>query len=247
MNKRILHLKPVAYKDLNDEILDYVNIYKDDNTEIVIRNVARGPKHLEYLYYQSLAGTEILKEIRTAEDDRFDAAVIACFDDPMLRTSREICKEMIITAPCESSIYLAATLGDRFSIIVGRDKWIPQMRDNVYRYGLGSKLASFRSVGLGVLEFHQDGKYTSDRMREEISRAIIDDKAEVIILGCTMQYGFFLELQEEFQVPVIDSMIAAHKYAEYLVEVKNKTGWCTSRRGMYECPQKQEMLDWGLE
>ncbi len=247
MKKKIMHLKPVAYADLNQEILAYLNTYKDDNTEIEIRNLAQGPLHLEYLYYQSLAEAEIIKEIIKAENDGFAAAVIACFDDPALYTAREISKDIIVTGPAEASVHLAATLGDRFSVIVGRDKWIPQMRNNIIKYGLGSKLASFRSLGLGVLDFHKDQKYTARKMKEEIKKAVEKDKAEVIILGCTMQYGFFHELQAEFNVPVIDSMVAALKYAEYLVEIKNKTGWCVSRRGMYERPAQAEMDSWGLK
>jgi len=99
---------------------------------------------------------------------------------------------------------LAATLGGSFSIIVGRDKWIPQMHENVRKYGFTDKLASFRSLGLGVLEFHAEPDLTAKRMREEIQKAVKEDKAEVIVLGCTMEFGFFEELQSEFDVPVID-------------------------------------------
>ena len=246
MKNRILHLKPVAYSDLNDEILAYLNKYKSDNTEIEIRNLSRGPSHLEYLYYQAVAETEILREIRQAERDGFDAAMISCFDDPGLFTAREISQNLLVTAAAESSVYLAATLGDRFSVIVGRDKWIPQMRDLIARYGLRDKLASFRSISLGVLELHRDKRETASRIRHAIENALIRDKAEVIILGCTMQYGFFEILQEEYKVPIIDSMLANLKYTEYLLEVKQKTGWTFSRRGMYERPPDKEMADWGL-
>ncbi|HHV42507.1 MAG TPA: hydantoin racemase, partial [Clostridiaceae bacterium] len=155
-------------------------------------------------------------------------------------------KDIIITAPAEASVHLGATLGDKFSIIVGRDKWIPQMRELVNRYGLLSKLASFRSIGLGVLDFHKNEEKTKNKIRAEIAKAIERDRAEVIILGCTMQFGFFQDLQNEFGVPVIDSMLAAMKYAEYLLEVKQKTGWHISRRAKYERPPTQEMISWGL-
>ena len=43
--------------------------------------------------------------------------------------------------------------------IVGRRKWVQQMMENVVRYGMKDRLASFKSVDLGVLEFHlQDGR-----------------------------------------------------------------------------------------
>lgn len=247
MEKRILFLKSVGYSDLNETIRTYLDQYKEEGTRLDVRNLSQGPKHLEYLYYQAAVEPEILRELRRAEQDGYDAAIISCFDDPCLYTAREISRDMVITAPAESSVHLAATLGDRFSIIVGRDKWIPEMRELVGKYGLSDKLASFRSLGLGVLEFHEDEERTAARMRGEIRRAVEEDRAEVIILGCTMQFGFFRELQAEFSVPVIDSMIAALKYAEYLLEVKEKTGWTISRRGLYERPSEKEMEEWGME
>lgn len=154
---------------------------------------------------------------------------------------------MVITAPGESGMSLASLLGDRFSVIVGRDKWIPQMRENACKYRFEKKLASFRSLGMGVLDFHKDERCTIKRLKEEIGQAIEKDGAEAIVLGCSMQFGFYKELQEEFEVPVIDSMVAGLKHAEYLLELKEKTGWTFSRRGLYETPERGEMRRWNLE
>ena len=221
--------------------------YKDETTELEVRNIQIGPKHLEYQYYQALAGAQILKEVLRAEKEGFDAACISCFDDPFLYPAREISKNMVVTAPGEASMHLASVLGNSFSIIVGRDKWIPQMRENVCKYGLERKLASFRSLGMGVLDFHKDERATMEKFRQEIRLAIEKDRAEVIILGCSMQFGFYKELQQEFGVPVIDCMIASLKQAEYLLELREKAGWHFSRRGLYERPDPEEMRDWQLD
>ncbi|MFR9272944.1 hydantoin racemase [Clostridium sp. AF15-17LB] len=244
--RRILFLKAVAYNDLNPRIQSYLDRYRDENTELEVRSLKTGPKHLEYQYYQAIAGRGILEEVQRAEKDGFDAVIISCFDDPFLYPSREISQKIVVTAPGEASMHLAAMLGNQFSVIVGRDKWIPQMKENVHRYGLESKLASFRSLGMGVLEFHQDEEETVRRMKREIRSAIETDRAEVIILGCSMQFGFYAELQEEFQVPVIDSMVASLKHTEYLLEVQEQAGWSFSRRGLYERPPEEEMKEWGL-
>lgn len=244
--RRILFLKAVAYSDLNPMIQSYLDRYRYENTELVVRSLKTGPKHLEYQYYQAIAGRGILEEVQRAEKDGFDAVIISCFDDPFLYPSREISQKIIVTAPGEASMHLAAMLGNQFSVIVGRDKWIPQMKENVHRYGLESKLASFRSLGMGALEFHQDEEETVRRMKREIRSAIETDRAEVIILGCSMQFGFYEKLQKEFRVPVIDSMVASLKHTEYLLEVQEKAGWRFSRRGLYERPPEEEMKEWGL-
>ena len=48
--KKILFLKAVAYGDLNEEIKTYLDQYKDETTELEVRNIQIGPKHLEYQY-----------------------------------------------------------------------------------------------------------------------------------------------------------------------------------------------------
>ena len=246
MSKRILYIKPSAYDTINGEVKAYLQKYKEEDTIVDVVSMPRGPKHLEYLYYQSLAQMEILKAVKKAEKDGYDAAIIGCFDDPGLAAAREICDKMFVTGPAESAMHIAATLGESFSVIVGRDKWAHPMRDNVRRYGFNDRLASFRSLGLGVLELQNDHKYTEQRMREEVKLAIEQDKAEVIILGCTMEFGFFDQLQQEFGVPVLDALLSGFKYAEFLVGIKQKMNWFTSKVSAYAPPPVEEIKSWDI-
>jgi allantoin racemase len=69
----------------------------------------------------------------------------------------------------------------------------------------------------------------------------------VIVLGCTATYGFYRELQAELGVPVIDSMIAAFKTAEFAAELRSRFGWSHSKIGGYESPPPEEFTPWRLE
>jgi allantoin racemase len=121
------------------------------------------------------------------------------------------------------------------------------MKGNVYKYGFGEKLASFRSLELGVLEFHADEAFTESRLKEEARKAITEDRAESIILGCTMQFGFYKQLQELLGVPVIDAVLAPFKHAEYLIELRDRVGWLTSKAGVFETPPVREIEEWHIE
>jgi allantoin racemase len=66
------------------------------------------------------------------------------------------------------------------------------------------------------------------------------------VLGCTASSGFYARLQELLGVPVIDSALAALKYAEYLVELRDRFGWSHSKRGGYESPPALELETWQL-
>jgi len=92
---------------------------------------------------------------------------------------------------------IASALGHRFSILVGRKKWIPKMHENVVNYGLLERLASFESVDLGVEDFQKNKEETERRLTEAAQRAVEEKLAEVIILGCGLQYGFYQVLQKK--------------------------------------------------
>lgn len=241
---RILYLAPLRVETPgNAESMD--DALRPGNT-LARLGFTRGPRHLEYHYYETLVLPDLLHTLVEAERQGFDAAVIGCFYDLGLQEGRELTTRMVVAAPCESSVHLAATLGHTFSIIVGRRKWIPQMHDNVRRYGLESRLASFRAIDLWVPQYHEDEGETARRFYEAGKRAIEDDGAEVIVLGCTASAGFHAQLQEALGVPVIDSALAALKYAEHLVDLRDGFGWSHSKRGGYESPPARELEAWGL-
>ena len=246
MGQRILYIDPVGIELVKEEGLPLLMSKKQEGTELTMVHLPRGPEHLEYRYYEALVLVDILHLVREAEGQGFDAAIIGCFYDVGLQAAREVAERMPVVAPCEASTHIASTLGDKFSIIVGRRKWIPEMMENVIKYGMKERLASFKSVDLGVLEFHQDEEETARRFREGAREAVERDGAEVLILGCTATYGFYRELQEELGVPVIDPMIAALKTAEFAAELKNRLGWSHSKVGAYESPPPEEFTPWRL-
>jgi len=246
MKQRILYIDPVGV-EVVEEGRQALASQKQEGTELTMVTLPRGPEHLEYRYYEALVLVDILHLIKEAEIQGFDAAVIGCFYDVGLQAAREVSERMVVVAPCEASTHIAATLGDKFSIIVGRRKWIPEMMENVIRYGMKERLASFKSVDLGVLEFHQDEEETARRFVEAGREAVERDGAEVIVLGCTATYGFYRQLQAELGVPVVDSMLAAFKTAEFAAELGNRFGWSHSKIGGYESPPPEEFAPWRLE
>ncbi|MBS3781539.1 MAG: hydantoin racemase [Candidatus Thermoplasmatota archaeon] len=241
---------PLREDDSDKELMKILNDCKQKDTEVEVISLEegkKGPQHLEYHFYEDIVLPSMLKNIKEADEEGYDASVIGCFYELGLETSREISEDMIVIGPAESSMNIATTYGHKFSIIVGRKKWIPQMKNNVIKYGYKDRLASFRSVGLGVLDFHEDEEKTRKMITEEAKKAVEEDNAEVIILGCTRQFGFYKKLQKELGVPVIDTVIAPFKYAEFLTELNNRFEWKQSKVGGYETPPKEEMGKWDLE
>jgi len=247
MGSRILWINPASEVAAFDKpIAEFINTAKRVDTQVDVVSLKRGPMHLEYYYYEALVLSDTLNRVKRAEKEGYDAAIIGCFYDPGLREAREITDRIVIAAPAEASMLIAAGLGHRFSIIVGRNKWIPQMYENVVKYGLISRLASFESVDLGVYDFQKDKSETARRIRKAAERAVHEKLAEVIILGCTMEFGFYKKLQEELNIPVIDAILAPLKYAEFMVELRKSFGWGHSKICGYESPPISEIKEWKL-
>ncbi len=217
----------------------------DTELEIISLPAGPAPRHLRYHAYEALVAGEIVTAVyRLAKE--YDAFIIGCFYDLALREAREVSGKAVVTAPCESSIAIASQLGNTFSVLVGADKAIPKMRENIRAYGLAHRLASMRPLNMGVLEFQSQAERTLQTMLREGKIAVEEDHAEVIVLGCSAEVGFHRTLQEELGVPVIDSALAPFKYAEFLAETAHRFGWYPSRRWGSEPPPEDEIQAWGL-
>ena len=203
------------------------------------------PKHLEYHAYEGLVIGDIVSITRARSRD-YDAIVIGCFYDPGLREAREVSGRAVVVAPCQASLVYVSHLANAFSVIVGRKKWIPKMEENVHMYGYGRHLRSMRPVELGVYDFQKDREFTARRLMEEGKRAVEEDLAEALILGCTIEFGFHEKMQDKLGVPVVDAILAPFKLAELLAETAHAFGWLPSRAGGGETPPDQEVREMGL-
>jgi allantoin racemase len=245
---RVRWLNPIGFDAYDAPIGELLATIKQPGTqvEVVSFDMPNSPSHLEYRSYEALMSQGIVECARDAGQTGVDAMVIGCFYDPVLEDAREISGSTIVVAPCGACLSIASQLANRFSILVGREKWVEQMRERVKHYGLEDRIASFRSLGMGVDEFQRDHAVTRARILEEARRAVKEDHAEAIILGCTIEFGFFEEVQREVGVPVIDAVVAPFKQAEYLAQLKRQFSWGPSRVWSCEPPPEEELKRFGL-
>jgi allantoin racemase len=216
-------------------MLKTINDIKRPDVRPKIVHLRKGPIHLEYHYYEHLNLHETLDWVRWAEKKRYDAVVIGCFYDPGIREARELVSIPVIV-PAEATLHVAATLGHKFSIIVGRRKWIPKMESNVYLYGLERKLASFKVLEFTVPRMFAEPEKLEKAILTQAKKAIEEDGAEVIVLGCTMESGFMKELTRKLKVPVLDAVAISWKYAEMMADLYRKVGLVHSKLYGYEAP-----------
>lgn len=232
--RKILHVMPVKVSESRKkQVKSFLEELSFKDTCIDILDFDNGPTDLEYYYSEHIAIKLMMEKIPKIQKD-YNAITIGCFYDPGLRELREIL-EIPVLGIGETSMAIASLLGHRFSIIVGRKKWIPKMSDNALIYGYNRKIASWVSLDMTVENFH-------NKSREEIIEVIVDksnkaikeDLAEVIILGCAAIEGVTDVLQERLGIPVIDPVAVTFKITESIVDLKQKMSLGISKIYDYE-------------
>lgn len=195
--------------------------------------------HLEYEVYEHIAVDQVIKLSLRAEKDGFDAIVIGCFYDPGLWIARELVNIPVLGVG-QSTLHVASMLSaGRFSILVGRRKWIPKMSENACRYGFDAQIASWRIMNLTVPDM-LNKKKTHKAILREAKQAVEQDLAEVVCLGCTGMSGQAREAQKVLGVPVLDPALIGLKMAELCSVLWKQFGISHSKIGGYEAPPMNE-------
>ena len=239
MATKIMFINPVGTAAFDDHITSILDKVRRKDVQPTVVHLPKGPDHLEYHYYEHLVTRDMLNEIRRAEAEKFHAVVIGCFYDPGLREAIELVSIPVI-GPAESTMLVACTLGHKFSILVGRRKWIPKMESNARLYGLGERLASIRPLGIRVTEMLAQQKKLKESTAREARAAVEEDGAEVIVMGCTAESGFADELSRGLGVPLLDPVVTSWKFAEMQADMYSTLGISHSKVYGYESPPKDE-------
>lgn len=231
----ILWVNPVGTPAFDDDTLDLIEAVRSPQYTPRVRHLEEGPPHLEYHLYEHQALTPMLELMREAQEDGCGAGIIGCFYDGGLRELREGL-HMPVVGMAEASMLLAVTLGHRFSIIVGRRKWIPKMTDNVVLLGFERRLASFRSAEMSIPEVVENPELFFDRVLKEGRRAVEEDGAEVVVLSEITSPAFWERAKAELPVPLVDPGVACWKWGELVADLYLRHGLTHSKMFGYESP-----------
>ncbi len=237
--KTILYVNPIGRSGHNEATLEWIEAIRSPEFQPLVRSLEKGPPHLEYHTYEHEAVGPMLRLFKQAQDEGCVAGVIGCFYDGGLREAREYL-DMPIIGMAEASLAYAATLGHKFSILVGRRKWIPKMEENNLLYGHGRRLASMRVIGMGIAEMEAEPDRFFDRCIEESRKAIEEDGAELVVLSEFTSPAFWKRAREEVKAPIVDPGIVCWKFAEMAADLYSTVGYSHSKIGGHEAPTERE-------
>jgi allantoin racemase len=232
---KIMVINPNSSAEMTDHIRKTLETVKRAETELVVTCPKKGPVAIESAYDEVLAAFYSLDLVKKANQENYDAVIVACFSDPGLVAMKEI-SDILVVGIQEVSLHVAAMLGYKFTILTPTKKRIPSKYNDVWCNKLSFKLASVRELGMTVTETDEQPVLTQKRILEVARQAVEEDGAEVIILGCAGMAGYAEKAANELNIVVIDPTLVAFKYAEALVEV----GLKQSKRALYAPPSEKE-------
>jgi len=190
-----------------------------------------GPASIESHYDEALAVPGLLAEIATGERDGVDGYVIACFGDPGLDAARELARGPVVGI-AEAAMHTASFLGRGFTVVTTLGRTRGRAWELAGRYGMSAFCRNVRACEIPVLELDVPGSPARELITQECKRAVEDDGADVVVLGCAGMADLCSYISEQVGVPVVDGVAAATKTVESLVAL----GLATSTRSEYAAP-----------
>ncbi|MFF4760918.1 aspartate/glutamate racemase family protein [Streptomyces sp. NPDC001292] len=199
-----------------------------------------GPESVEGNFESYLAAVAVMDRI-VRYDEPYDAVIQAGYGEHGREGLQELLDVPVVDIT-EAAAQVAMLLGRTYSVVTTLDRAVPQIQDRLLLAGLNERCASVRASGLPVLELEADPARAADAIVAEARRAVVEDRAEVICLGCGGMAGLDQKISADTGVPVVDGVAAAVTLAEGLVRL----GLSTSKVRSYARPRPKTVTGWPI-
>jgi allantoin racemase len=204
--------------------------------EIVALQPTYGPRAIDSAAESYLAAAAVM-ELAPALRDSVDAVVLAGFGEH----GRDGLAELI-DAPvfdiAEAAAHVAMMLGRSYSVVTTLTRSIAAIEDRLRLAGLFDRCASVRACGLSTAEVDANPAGAVSAILAQARRAVHDDRAEVICLGCGGLAELDATVAAALGVPVVDGVAAAVRLAQAVVGL----GLRTSKVCTFARPEPNEVL-----
>jgi allantoin racemase len=232
---KILVINPNSSAEMTQSIRETMERIKRSDTAVEVVRLEDAPSAIESATDGAMSVPPLLDRVRWANQEEFDAVIIACFSDPGLEPAREVSDTLVLGIQ-QATLAVASMLGHKYTILTPLSARIPAKEQDIRRFRMDSSCASVRALDLSVAQTEADPGLTKRRVKEVARAAIEQDGAEVIILGCAGMVGYGEELERDLGIVVLDPTTVAFKMAEALVE----SGLRHSKKALFATPPIRE-------
>ncbi|HEX7825178.1 MAG TPA: aspartate/glutamate racemase family protein, partial [Mycobacterium sp.] len=198
-------------------------------TEIVATRPKFGAEAIDSVaesYLSAVGVMDVVATMLAAGEFDFDAVILAGFGEHGKDALQEMLSVPVLDI-AECAAHVAHLIGRRFSVVTTLARSIPVIEDRLALAGLAAHCTSVRACGLGTAEVDADPAGAVRAIVDEAARAIAEDGADVICLGCAGMAGVTEAISAKLGVPAVDGVAAAVALAQSLVGL----GLSTSKVG----------------
>jgi len=223
---------------ITEAIAEQARTVAAPGTEIVGLTPWFGAESVEGNFESYLAAIAVMDRV-LAYDGPYDAVIQAGYGEHGREGLQELLNVPVVDIT-DAAASTAMYLGHAYSVVTTLDRTVPLIEDRLKLSGLYDRCASVRASGLAVLELEADPQRAVQAILEQPERAVREDKAEVICLGCGGMAGLDEQIRQRTGVPVVDGVTAAVTIAESLVRL----GLSTSKIRTYATPRPKKIIGW---
>jgi allantoin racemase len=246
--KKILYIQP-SVSDKRDqdssERLNDIQQYLDKHTspgyKVNFRYITYGGELPTSEYYICVSAPYIVEEALKCEQEGYNGVIVGCFGNLAVRETREVVNIPVV-GPGEAACHVACLLGERISIVTTGSRiqhknlklsekhhhqFYMGIRRELQAQGLLDRFVSIRTTNLssagGISALTAESlDYETKALLDQGRKAIEEDGADVLVLGCALMIGVSDKLQEELGIPVVDPTLTAIKVTEMLISMNLK-------------------------
>jgi allantoin racemase len=227
---RIKIINPNTTESFTERCLIAGRAVAAPGTVMLAGQPSRGTPSVESYVEEATAILGVIEQVRAGEAEGVDGYVIACFGDTGLEAAREVATGPVV-GMTEAALYAAALIAPVFSIVTLPPRTRVFAERVLWHAGL-ERRCRIRTIDVAVLDLEEEASVVTEPFIGEARRAILEDNAEAIILGCAGLQPLVEPLSLTLGVPVIEGVAAAVKLAEALVAMR----LVTSKRGAWGYP-----------
>lgn len=237
---KILVINPNPSRTMTDGIARTARRAASPGTKILAVRPFFGPEAIDCNLESHLSAVAVMDRILAVEEP-YDAVVLAGFGEHGREGVQELV-EVPVFDIAESSAHVALMLGRGYSVVTTLRRSVGAIEDRLTLAGLAARCVSVRSCGLATADVDRDPAAAVEAIVAEAGRAVHDDGAEVICLGCGGMAGLEEAITGRLGVPVVDGVAAGVRLAEAVVGM----GLRTSKVCTYAPPPSREIAGWPI-
>lgn len=229
---RLLVINPNTTAHMTQSIGAAARQAASSGTDVTAINPDTGPASIQGPEdgEAALPGLFATFEREVLSGNRYDAVIIACFDDTGLWELRTRSPVPVVGIG-EAGYHAGMLFGPKFSVVTTLAVSVPVLEENLQRYGIAGRCSRVRASGVPVLETDSGSGNSEAQIQAEVGAAFEQDGVASVVLGCAGMAGLAERMTAHFGKPVIDGVAAAVSLSEMLVRTSAGLAFDADERG----------------